>query len=221
MTARRPPTSTTSSSWATISSRVPAAGDGISVSTLSVDTSTRASSASTESPTSFSQRVTVPSVTDSPSSGMVTSVPSLDPDPDAAGLAGSGSDSGSGSGSGSASCSAGASSEPASPESASSELPPDSPSSPIWASSPPTSTTSSSWATIFVRTPEAGAGISVSTLSVDTSSNGSSASTVSPSCLSHLVTVPSVTLSPRAGIWTEKAIVVDSSISRSGVRSAV
>ena len=35
------------------------------------------------------------------------------------------------------------------------------------------------------------------------SSNGSSASTVSPTCLSHRVTVPSVTLSPRAGRVTE------------------
>ncbi|SKZ41787.1 Uncharacterised protein [Mycobacteroides abscessus subsp. abscessus] len=82
------------------------------------------------------------------------------------------------------------------------------------ASSPPISTTSSSWATIFVSTPDVGAGISVSTLSVETSSNGSSASTVSPSSFSHRVTVPSVTLSPRAGIWTEKAIVVDSSTRR-------
>ncbi|ERN45266.1 ABC transporter ATPase [Prescottella equi NBRC 101255 = C 7] len=86
-----------------------------------------------------------------------------------------------------------------------------SPASPITASSPPMSTTSSSCATIFVRTPAAGDGISVSTLSVETSSNGSSTSTVSPSCLSHRVTVPSVTDSPRAGIWTEKAISFDSS----------
>ena len=49
----------------------------------------------------------------------------------------------------------------------------------------------------------AGDGISVSTLSVDTSSNGSSAATWSPSCLSHRVTVPSDTLSPSAGMLTE------------------
>jgi hypothetical protein len=49
--------------------------------------------------------------------------------------------------------------------------------------------------------PPTGDGISVSTLSVDTSSSGSSTSTESPSRLSHLVTVPSVTLSPSAGIW--------------------
>ena len=43
----------------------------------------------------------------------------------------------------------------------------------------------------------------MSTLSVETSSNGSSTSTVSPSALSHRVTVPSVTLSPSAGIFTD------------------
>jgi hypothetical protein len=52
-------------------------------------------------------------------------------------------------------------------------------------------------------TPAAGAGISVSTLSVETSSSGSSAWTSSPSCLSQRVTVPSDTLSPRRGIVTE------------------
>ncbi len=55
-------------------SSVPATGEGISVSTLSVDTSTSGSSTSTESPTFFSHRVTVPSVTDSPSSGIFTEV---------------------------------------------------------------------------------------------------------------------------------------------------
>ena len=58
------------------------AGDrgGISVSTLSVDTSTSGSSSATSSPTALSQRVTVPSVTDSPISGSVTDVPDpLDP----------------------------------------------------------------------------------------------------------------------------------------------
>ena len=75
-------------------------------------------------------------------------------------------------------------------------------------SSPPTGTVSSSAATILRSTPATGDGISVSTLSVDTSTSGSSTATVSPSCFSHRVTVPSVTLSPRAGIWTEKAIGV-------------
>ena len=42
----------------------------------------------------------------------------------------------------------------------------------------------------------------MSTLSVETSSSGSSTSTWSPTCLSQRVTVPSVTLSPRAGMVT-------------------
>jgi hypothetical protein len=75
--------------------------------------------------------------------------------------------------------------------------------SPITANFAPTSTVSSSDTTIRCSTPAAGEGISVSTLSVDTSTKGSSTSTVSPSCLSQRVTVPSVTLSPSAGISTE------------------
>ena len=51
---------------------IPAIGDGISVSTLSVDTSSSGSSTSTRSPTFLSQRVTVPSVTLSPSAGRLT-----------------------------------------------------------------------------------------------------------------------------------------------------
>ena len=54
-------------------------GEGISVSTLSVETSRRGSSTATSSPSCFSHRVTVPSVTDSPSAGIVTVVPSPDP----------------------------------------------------------------------------------------------------------------------------------------------
>ena len=72
MTARSAPTGTVSSSPTRISCRVPATGDGISVSTLSVETSSNGSSTSMVSPTLFSQRVTVPSVTDSPRAGMVT-----------------------------------------------------------------------------------------------------------------------------------------------------
>ena len=63
MTARSAPTATVSSSPTRISCRTPATGDGISVSTLSVETSSSGSSTSTVSPTLFSQRVTVPSVT--------------------------------------------------------------------------------------------------------------------------------------------------------------
>src|SRR5699024_7004186 len=72
MTAGSAPTSASSSSSTRISSMVPAMGEGISVSTLSVETSSSGSSTSTVSPTDFSQRVTVPSVTDSPSAGIFT-----------------------------------------------------------------------------------------------------------------------------------------------------
>ena len=72
MTASSPPTATTPSSGTLMARSTPLAGDGISVSTLSVETSTRGSSAATVSPTCLSQRVTVPSVTDSPSGGRVT-----------------------------------------------------------------------------------------------------------------------------------------------------
>ena len=57
------------SSWT-----VPATGEGISVSTLSVEISTMGWSTSTSSPTSTSQAVMTPSVTDSPSWGSSTSV---------------------------------------------------------------------------------------------------------------------------------------------------
>ena len=72
MRASKPPISTVSSSHAQISTMTPHTGEGISVSTLSVAISTRGSSCATESPTFFNQRVTVPSATDSPSSGSVT-----------------------------------------------------------------------------------------------------------------------------------------------------
>ena len=75
--------------------------------------------------------------------------------------------------------------------------------SPMSASSAPTSTVSSSSTRIFSTTPATGEGTSVSTLSVDTSSSGSSTSTDSPTALSHRVTVPSVTDSPSAGIFTD------------------
>ena len=172
---------------------VPATGEGTSVSTLSVETSRRASSTSTVSPTCLSQRVMVPSVTDSPSSGMTTSVaaPALDElalealaatDAEASTLAAT-----------STFCSAaGAAASPASP---------------ISAMTAPTSTVSSSSCRTLSRTPAAGEGISVSTLSVETSSSGSSTSTVSPTCFSQRVIVPSVTDSPSSGISTENAIV--------------
>ena len=83
---RRAPTGTVVSTATSIARRVPATGEGISVSTLSVETSSSASSTATESPTFFSQRVTVPSETLSPSAGIVMTVPA----PVGAGAAGAG-----------------------------------------------------------------------------------------------------------------------------------
>ena len=192
MRAMTAPTSMVSSSSARISTRVPATGDGISVSTLSVETSSSGSSTSTVSPTDFSHWVMVPSVTDSPSSGISTSVASP-VEPEEAGADFSSFSSALGS---SFSSSAGADSS----ESA------DSPSSPMMAITEPTSMVSSSSALISRIVPATGEGISVSTLSVDTSSNGSSTSTVSPTDFSHWVIVPSVTDSPSSGITTDCAM---------------
>src|SRR5699024_4681622 len=173
MRAMTEPTSMVSSSSARISTKVPATGDGISVSTLSVETSSSGSSTSSVSPTDFSHWVMVPSVTDSPNSGISTSVAS----PDAAGADSSEEDSSE------ADSSAGVSSFFSSAEA--SEEPADSPSSPMIAMTEPTSMVSSSSALISSKVPDTGEGISVSTLSVETSSNGSSASTVSPTDFSH------------------------------------
>ena len=73
MTAKREPTSTVAPSATRISVNTPAAGEGTSESTLSVDTSKSGSSCATVSPTFFSQRMMVPSVTVSPSCGIVMS----------------------------------------------------------------------------------------------------------------------------------------------------
>ena len=77
ITPRRAPTGTVESTGTSIEIIVPATGDGISVSTLSVETSSNASSTATLSPTFFNQRVTVPSLTLSPSAGIVIIVPAL------------------------------------------------------------------------------------------------------------------------------------------------
>ena len=61
-----------------MANKVPETGEGISVSTLSVDTSSKDSSAATVSPTFFNQRVTVPSLTLSPSAGIVITVPAVE-----------------------------------------------------------------------------------------------------------------------------------------------
>ena len=188
------------------------------MSTLSVETSRSGSSTATSSPSDLSQRVTVPSVTDSPSAGMVTVWPSPPSDArrrraacgcsaccglglarrglrlllGAGGLGGRGRPPASGAGSGS-----GADSAAGALATGAGRSP-----SPMTARSAPTGTVSSSWARISCRVPATGEGISVSTLSVETSSSGSSTSTRSPTFFSQRVTVPSVTDSPRAGMVT-------------------
>src|SRR5215211_4285501 len=87
ITASSAPTSTVSSACTLMVFRTPATGEGTSVSTLSVETSNSGSSAWTSSPSCFSQRVMVPSVIDSPSSGMVTVV--VFPSPEAPARGGS------------------------------------------------------------------------------------------------------------------------------------
>src|SRR5690349_5096731 len=67
-------TSTVSPSLKRTSVNVPAAGEGISASTLSVEISNSGSSRSTRSPTFFSHFVIVPSAMDSPICGITTSV---------------------------------------------------------------------------------------------------------------------------------------------------
>ena len=65
---------TVSPTLALISVSTPAAGDGISASTLSVEISNSGSSRSTASPTRLIQRTMVPSAMDSPICGITTSV---------------------------------------------------------------------------------------------------------------------------------------------------
>ena len=166
---------------------------------MSVDISTIASSNETESPTFFNQRVTVPSVTDSPNAGNTT----FTEDPLAAGAttggatgAGAGggvcttgfSITGSGFGAGGVVFTTGATGAGA--------LGVADPASPITAMTPPTGITESCAALISNKTPATGEGISVSTLSVETSTMASSTLITSPTFFNQRVTVPSVTDSP-------------------------
>ena len=183
------------------------------MSTLSVATDTSGSSASMVSPTALYQEETVPSVTDSPRAGMVTSVPAVS-------LLGAGA---AGAGVGSAATGAGAGAAGAGSATGAgvaSAAPPRPEPSPIMAITVPTSTVSSSGTRICSTTPETGEGTSVSTLSVATDTSGSSASTCSPTALYQEETVPSVTDSPRAGISTECDMVLLSTyLSRGCVRA--
>jgi hypothetical protein len=67
-------TATVSPSFTLISVRIPAAGDGISASTLSVEISNSGSSRSIRSPTFLIHRTMVPSAIDSPIWGITTFV---------------------------------------------------------------------------------------------------------------------------------------------------
>src|ERR1019366_2729937 len=183
-----------------ISVSVPAAGEGISASTLSVEISNSGSSRSTVSPTCFSHFVIVPSVMDSPICGIGTSVPG----PELAGAAvGAGAEAGAG-GSTAVGAAAGAAAltEAAGAAAATAPLAP----------SEMTATTVLIWTVapsailISCNVPAAGDGISASTLSVEISNSGSSRSTVSPTFFSHLVSVPSVIDSPIWGITTSVGI---------------
>ncbi len=69
----------------------------------------------------------------------------------------------------------------------------------ICPSSAPMATVSPSLATISDKTPAAGAGTSIVTFSVSSSTSGSSAATTSPGCLNHFPIVASVTDSPSVG----------------------
>src|SRR5580704_17255827 len=71
-----------------------------------------------------------------------------------------------------------------------------------------TATVSPSLTLISFSTPAAGAGLSASTLSVESSNNGSSRSNLSPGFFSHLVTVPTKILSPIWGMTTFTAMFV-------------
>ena len=78
-----------------------------------------------------------------------------------------------------------------------------SPASATLATGVPTSTVSPSFTRISASVPAAGAGTSVSTLSVVISNSGSSRATASPARFSHLTIVPSAIDSPIWGMTTE------------------
>ena len=181
-----------------ISVSLPATGDGISASTLSVEISKMGSSRWTVSPTFLSHLVIVPSVMDSPIWGIRTSVP--------------------GPSDGGCSTSDCLGSLPERLRRQASRCPqrvrrrsrslPRSGEAEAEPASSMLQTTVLIWTVvpsailISFRVPAAGEGISASTLSVEISKSGSSRWTVSPGFLSHLVMVPSVMDSPIWGMTT-------------------
>ena len=206
-TAITVPTSTVSPSSTRLSVRIPSAGDGTSVSTLSVPISRSVSSTITRSPRSLYQAITVPSVMLSPILGITTSTSSppvsgsgaADSFGSAVPVSASSASEADGSGEASAVASvsasaAGGSSDVVAPAASGSVS--------TRAMMVPTSTVSPSSTSISVSTPPSGDGTSVSTLSVPISRRISSCSTRSPGCLCQAMTVPSVMLSPILGIST-------------------
>ena len=154
--------------------KTPAAGAPTSRAALSVSRLTIGSSTPTLSPTFFSHSPISASETDSPDAGTRTSISS--PPPLATG--------------------AGAVFSAAPLDAGFGTAAPPSFTDP---SSAPTSTVSPSCAEIDASTPALGAGTSTETLSVSSSTNGSSATTASPSFFIHFAIVASVTDSPSAG----------------------
>ena len=226
MTAMGVPTSTVSPSSTRICTSVPAAGEGTSESTLSVEISNSVSSCSTSSPTAFFHSKTVPSITLSPILGITTSTPPpvgasacVPPEASGAGAAaGSGVAPGAASPTGRTTGAAGLAAGSASASgSAVAPSPPEAPPPPsigastsvsITAMGVPTSTVSFSSTRISTIRPPAGEGTSESTLSVEISSSVSSGSTVSPTAFFHSSTVPSMTLSPILGMTTSTRAIL-------------
>ena len=197
------PTGTVSPAGTRISSRTPSYGLGISESTLSVDTSNSGSSISMVSPALLSQEPMVPSVTVSPSFGMVMSCTT----PAGALTPGSSSD-----GPSEPPICGAAGSPSAGPPAAATWWLADgsrfgtgcaeAPSGTIRTSGVPTGTVSPAATRISAITPSYGLGISESTLSVETSKSGSSNAIASPTFFSQVVSSPSVTVSPSLGMVT-------------------
>ena len=184
-----------------ISASTPAAGAGISASTLSVEISNSGSSCCTASPGFLSHLVMVPSKIDSPICGMMTSVKAGAAVPagatGAALAAGAGElaeDAAAGAVSlGVVSLGAGLAAGGCAPFAPASAMIPTTVL--IWTVLP-------SAILISESTPAAGEGISASTLSVEISNSGSSCCTASPGFFSHLVMVPSKIDSPIWGMIT-------------------
>ena len=176
MTAISTPISTVSPSCALSSDSTPACGALTSMVAFSVSSSTIGSSRATVSPAFLSHWPMVASVTDSPKDGTVTSTDAPSP-ADAAALAGAG----------------------AGLDTGAAAFVPDAAPSAITPKRAFTSTVSPSLAATVSRTPSVGALTSNVTLSVSSSTIGSSRLTGSPGFLSHWATIASVTDSPRAG----------------------